>query len=262
MLRIKLHIFPLILFASFVAAIVLLNINWIGSIAFLLIAALFMNFSLHITVHHFVHFKFQEKWINVFFELFYTIILGLPFSFYKMQHFNHHRYNNLIGDFTSTWKRKDKEIVPRKFFGYCFFWFLNSRAKDAIHQAKEEGDLTQKGLSKIRLESILLLLVYAVLILLNPWYAIAYVTLIYVGWCLIAMTNYGQHLPMVYDSTIAYSYHKKTYNWLLFNNGLHFEHHYNPRIDYPDLKAGEKSGISWPHLLISFLHDKNDEKTQ
>lgn len=256
MLRIALHIFPLLQGLFFIGAISIYKANFIWALVLWFAAALFMNFSLHIVVHHYVHFRFKLKWLDRLFELFYTLIIAMPFNFYRMQHFNHHRYNNLIGDFTSTWEQEKEGVVASKYFNYSFLWFINGTIKQNIHQAKSEGDLPRERQSRMKMELVFLAIFYGMLFYLNPIFALAYIGLFYLGWCFIASTNFGQHLPLVYSQTVGHSFYNKFYNWLFFNNGLHYEHHAHPSLDYPDLKAEYKSEISWPHLLMGPLNRK------
>ena len=256
MYKTRLHIFPLLQAACFISALILLDSNLLLSLLFLFASALFLNFSLHITIHHFVHFRLKAKTINTILEFVYTILLALPYSFYRMQHYNHHRYDNRIGDMTSTWEKKNDEITPKSFFNYSFFWFLNGSLKTALAIASRDGDINNKEKRKIRHQIFAILSVYGLLMWLNLWYGLAYLSLFYVGWSFISITNYGQHLPIKYDSTDAYSYPNKLYNGVFFNNGLHLEHHLEPHLDYPELKSKNDSKITWPHLLIAFFRKK------
>jgi len=256
MLKIALHIFPLLQISFFIGAISIYKENLILALVLWLVSTLFMNFSLHIVVHHYVHFRFKSKWIDRVFELFYTLIICMPFNFYRMQHFNHHRYNNLIGDFTSTWKQEKEGIVPSKYFNYSFLWFLGGSVKKWIIQAKSDGDLSEERQTKMKNEFVFLMLFYGLILYVYPVIALAYGGLFYFGLSLIATTNYGQHLPLVYGQTVGHSYYNKFYNWLFFNNGLHHEHHSHPNLDYPELKEDHKSEISLPHLLMGPFHRK------
>lgn len=250
MIKLVLHIFPLLQVLFLVGAISIYKEYFIGALVLWFISALFLNFSLHITVHHYVHFRFKSKWLDRLLEIFYTLIISMPFNFYRMQHYNHHRYNNLIDDFTSTWKQEKKKIIPTNYFYYSFLWFINSPVKNDIYQAKLEGDLSEERHKRMKVEFIILALFYVTLLLINPIFALAYGGVFYLGWSFIATTNYGQHLPLIYGQTIGHSFYNRFYNWLFFNNGLHYEHHAHPSIDYLDLEAEFKSEINWPHLLM------------
>ncbi|MGB0390479.1 MAG: fatty acid desaturase family protein [Salibacteraceae bacterium] len=256
MYRLALHIFPILQVGCFVAALFLFETNLVVALILLFCAALFLNFSLHITIHHWVHFGVKNKAVKWVMETFYSILMGLAFSFYRMQHFNHHRYDNRIGDFTSTWVKKGNSIAARPFFKYSFVWFLGPKMNTIFERAIKDGDLKNSERIKMRIQLLFVLAFYLFLFVLNPWFSAAYFLMFYVGWSLIAITNYGQHLPIKYDSTEAYTYSNSLYNWLFFNNGLHLEHHRNPHLNYPELKAKQHSEIAWPHLLIAFFRKK------
>lgn len=254
MIRLALHIFPILQVACFVSGVLLFPDHWGIALILVGLSALFLNFSLHITVHHFVHFSFQNKILNRCFEAIYTILIGLPFNFYRMQHFNHHRYDNALGDFTSTWKQRRGKIVPQSFIGYCFFWFIGGSVTNAIKRAREDEDLPENRRILLQAETLLIVLFYGVLLLLNPILALAYLIMFYLGWSMIAITNYGQHLPLKYGKPIAYSYRNKLYNSLFFNNGLHLEHHKHPGVDYLDLKPEKDAKIKAPHMLAGLMY--------
>ena len=256
MYRVALQIFPILQVISFISALFLFESNIYVSVLLLLCSALFLNFSLHITIHHSVHFSFKNKVIRWVVELVYSILMAISFSFYRMQHFNHHRYDNGIGDFTSTWIKKGDSIVARPFFKYSLFWFLGPKMKTIFERAIIDGDLDETERKKMRFQLLVVLVTYVLLFWINPWYAVAYFLMFYVGWSLIAITNYGQHLPIKYNSTKAYTYSNTLYNRMFFNNGLHLEHHREPHLNYPDLEAKHQSKISWPHLLIVFFRKK------
>ena len=197
-------------------------------IILILISALFLSFSLHVTVHHFVHFKPKNKRLARLGELFFTTILGLPYHLYEFQHYNHHRYHNQLEDFTTTWQLKNGKTRPKSFFKYSFLWFLSAKGKENIQTALKDGDTSPKKLKKLKIEIVLLLLLYISLAFLSPTGLLVYFINFYLGWCFCAIINYGQHLPIKYGSTKAYSYNGRIYNFLTFNNGLHFEHHSDP----------------------------------
>ncbi len=84
-------------------------------------------------------------------------------------------------------------------------------------------------------------------------YAVLFGIMFYLGWSMIALHNYGQHLPTE-KHQIAYSYYGKYYNWLFMNNGLHYEHHIHPGARYWDLKVDRQPERTnkQSHLLDGF----------
>lgn len=253
MLKVKLHIFPLLELGLLVGAFVLWDKSYLLSAVCVLGAALFLNFTLHITVHHFVHFKTKIKWLNELLPFIYSVLLALPYDFYRLQHYNHHRYNNLKGDVTSTWEEKNGTLTPKPFFRYAFLWFLVKPSPHFMTEAAQYGDLEKNGKLKMRLQFGAILGIYAALLYFNPFFALYYAALFYFGWTFIAITNYGQHLPVNYGQEVGHTFKEKRYNKIFFNNGLHYEHHTNPGLDYPELEFGQKATIRLPHILAGFF---------
>lgn len=261
--HILLFIFPVLQAGFFALALFLISNQLILSIGFLFIAALFLNFSLHISIHYHVHFNYKSVFLNFILDCMYSALLVLPFHFYKMQHFNHHRYNNLLHDFTSTWKINEGGPVRRSFIAYSFFWiFRGGSFKETKNLALKDGDLKKEWLPKMRLELFFILCTCVCLALLNPFFLLYYLIMFYAGWCMIAMHNYGQHLPVKYGDTLAYSFYNKFYNFIFFNNGLHYEHHHKPGADYWELKSESAAKNKFPHLLDGFfIYFKKEKQT-
>lgn len=256
MLRAALQIFPLLEMSFLLMSFYLFQTHLFLSVCFVLVAALFLNFSLHITVHHYVHFKVKNQFIDRFVVYTYSIFLGLPYSLYRAQHFNHHRYNNSLDDVTSTWTLKKGKTIPKNFIGYSFFWFVRKPDILFTNELIADGKLDATIKIKILLESGLIGATYTMLIWINPFFALYYLALTYVGWTLIAITNYGQHLPLEYGTPKAFTYKNKIYNFFFFNNGLHYEHHENPTLNYPELEFKNKAVIKLPHILIRLFTRK------
>lgn len=251
--HILLFIFPTLQVIFFVLALSFIQTELILSLIFLFLSTIFLNFSLHISVHYHVHFKYKNNLLNFIIDCLYSVLLVLPFHFYMMQHFNHHRYNNLINDFTSTWKKEGTEIKSRKFIVYSFFWiFRRSSFKKMKDLALNDGDFKNEWMSKIRIELLFVLCTCIILVLINSLFLIYYISMFYLGWSLIAMHNFGQHLPIRYGKTVAYSFYNKFYNVIFFNNGLHYEHHKSPQTDYWELKSESAEQNKLPHIIDGF----------
>jgi fatty acid desaturase len=244
-------IFPFLQLVTFAAAVQFLGTSYFAAGLLVLLAALLLSFSLHITYHYHVHFKRRSKVANRVYDLAITALLGVPFHYYQMLHWNHHKYDNAIGDFTSTWKLVDGVTVPKNFLRYALLWPFsgNVRSYRQVEIAAREGYLKPHHRPAMRQEMFLLLLLYGTLAYLNVAVAIAYFAMVYVGWCFIAMHNYGQHLPEIYGETKGNSYYNALYNKLTLYNGLHYEHHHRPSIKYWDLAGPARSEIKHPHLL-------------
>ena len=117
-------------------------------------------------------------------------------------------------------------------------------------QAEKDGYFTQEDNQKMRRESLINLLVFVALFMIDWRYGLVFGTMFYLGWSLIALHNYGQHLPTK-KHFVAYSYYGGLYNFLFMNNGLHYEHHIYPGQNYWELQEEKESaGLNkWIHLF-------------
>jgi fatty acid desaturase len=250
--KIILAIYPMIEIILFGLACYTLKTNVFYAILLTILSALFLSFSLHITSHFHVHHKPISQVQTRILDYFYTLILGMSFHFYQVQHYIHHKYDNKIGDFTSTFEIKDDKKNSRSLFSYAFFWFLGFvKIKQLLGLAESYGFYNEKIKKKINQESFLNLIVILLLIYLNFGLVFLYLLLIYFGWVFIAIHNFGQHLPETVQSVNVYSFYGKWYYFLFFFIGLHFEHHHNPSVYYWDLVENkqEERINRWAHLL-------------
>lgn len=248
---IKIISFPLFQFLFLVLAFYLVDTNLILSLFLVFGASVFLNFSLHISYHYHVHFKSRYKMANFLIEIAASLLMGIPFHYYQMSHLNHHKYDNKLGDFTSTWKQENGNPIAKSFFIYCFLWPLAGeiRLKKQIELAKSEGYFNRRKELKMKLEWLFIFAFIVFLFYLNVLYGFAYIMMVYTGWSMIAMHNFGQHLPEKYGELKANSYYNKLYNFLFINNGLHLEHHEKPGLKYWELNSENKGKIEHPHLV-------------
>lgn len=223
------------------------------------LASLFLSFSLHITYHYHVHHKPKSKTLDTLINHVISLLLGLPFQFYQIQHFVHHKYDNSLEDFTTTYKLENGRRIGKSVWKYSLLWFLQIQGRSSfVKQTTKLGFMNPKVRMKMRLEGLLTLLI----LIVTAWYeiklVIGYVLMIYLGWTFIALHNYGQHLPEDRADKIGYSYYGRIYNKLFLNNGLHFEHHEKPGIKYWDLQENRTdAGINTRIHLIDPLFKKN-----
>lgn len=254
--RINLITYPVVQVLTFyLACHYLVHNELLLASALIFVCGLFLSFSLHISFHYHVHHKPNNLLFRRILDLLISVLLGFPFHFYQIQHFIHHKYDNGIEDFTSTYKMENGLLVPKSILSYSLLWFtqINRRSKFS-EKATSLGFLNKKIRRKIAGESLFTLFCLVCLFTIKPFYVIAYIVMIYLGWVFIALHNYGQHLPDSQLSKIGYSYYGKFYNYLFLNNGLHYEHHDKPGIKYWDLKEDKNNaGLNkWIHLFDPF----------
>lgn len=226
------------------------------AIVALLVAALAMCLSLHMSYHEAAHRSARwPAWRRILTGILLTPLLGMSFHAYRVSHWNHHRYNNGLRDFTTTWTLRDGEPRPKNLLWYCLSWprifFETSRL---FKTALAEGDADARVLTWSSIEGLLLLAWLFALASYSMTALWLYFGLVYAGWTLISLHNYGQHLPVDYDNWYrTTSYAGPWYNRLLFNNGLHYEHHVSPGAPIAELAPDEDAEpVTVPHLLAPF----------
>ncbi len=257
----NLLVYPALQILFLALAMYFVKTNWMLALIMVVLSAIFMSFSLHITYHHHVHFKPKSARLQRLLDFVITAILGLPFHFYQFQHLNHHTYNNEVEDVTSTYQRIGESTRPRGFFAYNFLWFLNlGNLKNHISKAIQDGYFSESDSRKMRQESWVNLIVIVGLLLIGWQYALLFGIVFYLGWSMIALQNYGQHLPTS-KHQIAFSYYGDFYNSIFMNNGLHYEHHLFPGQNYWELKPTPEPDRTnkWFHLIdgIRYIFSKS-----
>jgi len=192
-----------------------------------LFAAISLSYSLHIVFHEIVHHGLFKHPVLVFIsEWVMTLLLGTPFNEYRQSHWQHHRFTNLIEDATSTWRATPDGPKPRRFLSYSLGWpAIVPRSSKLVFRDKQSGRISDRVMARIYSEAGLLLVTHLLLAYFAFWLWVAYAATIYLGYVGIAAINYIQHPPIEYGSGFTSSIYSPTYNLLLHNNGLHFEHH-------------------------------------
>lgn len=240
-----LALFPLAELATLGSALALVPAHPLSAAALGLVAALALDFSVHIALHELVHVSGEadDPWRRAL-GWGATLLAGLPFDGYRWHHYNHHRFANAPGDFSSTLGRRALE--------YALRWPSQTIAARADFQARLlAGEAPRWIADRITAQKRLLALLLVALALFS-WKALAlYVAVIYVGWALVSVHNYGQHPPDARDGA-ATSFAHPLYNRIFCNNGIHFEHHDRPGAPWHALVAEPTAPepVEWPHLLL------------
>lgn len=209
--------------------------------AFLPLTLLAMLFTLHVTAHEWVHHpagRIAESLMSLF--------LGVPFEGYRLHHHNHHRFENAAEDWSTT-------LGARHPIPYALGW--PSQLLRGWRAFRGDPALPRA----LRLQQ-LLLLAWAIVLAIVSWKALLlWIAMVYLGWALIALHNYGQHPPRGATTSLA----SPLYNALTCNNGLHAEHHRAPGVPWNRLTASggiarspaprPPSAIRWPPILSALL---------
>jgi fatty acid desaturase len=216
------------------------------------IAAILLCFSVHVSIHEAVHHPDLARF--PFAGPLLSLVMGLPFQGYRWHHANHHRCNNTLADYSSTWRSTPQGPRPWPLWRYVFGWPRQlARSGFAMRAAAARGEMPRSTQRAIRAEQITLLVAIAGLVVFAPRMALLYLGLVYAGWALIALQNYGQHPPREYGADVPTTYASRLYNRLFFRNGLHAEHHDQPHLAWKEIEARSRTRIGAPHLMQPFL---------
>ncbi len=243
--------------AFFLVAVAVSGTRPVLAALLILMAALALCLSLHMSYHEAAHRSGSwPDWRRILTGLLLTPLMGASFHGYRVSHWNHHRYDNGLEDFTTTWKGGEGDPQPKHLLSYCLSWpkiFIEGPV--LFKTAVNDGDANAKILRWARGEAVFLLSWLIFLAWLSPITILLYVSSIYLGWALISLHNFGQHLPRDYGTPYrTTSFQAHWYNRLFFNNGLHFEHHRRPAVPIADLHADEAAElVAVPHLLAPFV---------
>ena len=181
-----------------------------------------------VITHNFLHVPFfKSSFLNRLFSTFNSMNLGLPQILYKYHHLNHHRHNNSLEDPSSTYLFGKNE-KQESWITYSAFSLLRDGTRQAWLQTlkKKEGNLL--------LSEIIAVIVFWGLLAYINWkfFLFLYLPLFYCGWFLAHLENYFEHFKARSPSDRygnAVSFYPNWYNFLMFNEGYHQEHHISPQ---------------------------------
>lgn len=246
----KLFIFPVLQLFFF-----LLSLQVAGSAYFccLILAGFLMCFSVHISYHELIHRTHHYQKDHWFFYL-GTMFIGMPLDGYRLHHLNHHRFSNAIGDYSSTWKATSSGPKARSVWTYCLAWpYFVFISRKGMKEDLLSGLTKQSHQLRLNRQKFFFLIFNLTLLLISPGLFFSYLAMVYFGWAFTSLQNYGQHRPLSYELTQTYSCGDEFYNWILANNGLHWEHHAQPVLPWYSLERCDLvPRLNCPHLVFPF----------
>ncbi len=257
-------VIPLVEAAAFAAACWTFHEAPLAAAAWLALAALALNFSVHIAFHECVH--HGRSWAMAGLSAPITLLIGMPFDGYRLHHHNHHRAGNGLDDYSCTWRATASGPRRRHPLAYALGWPIQlAQAMRAIRRDARAGEVAVSTRRLIAAQKLMLVATLVALAAVAPAILAMYLALIYVGWALVSAHNYGQHPPPTSAATAAAasateaslhtapqatSYPNRIYNRMLANNGLHWEHHQAPEIPWHALApAAQAPRARRPHVL-------------
>jgi len=241
-------VFPLLQLGALVLACVAIPDHpWLAA-GLVALAALALNFSVHVCFHEWIH----RGSAGELESLAFTLILGSPFDGYRLHHNNHHAHENGPLDYSSTWKFASGTRTPRSVVGYALGWpaQLVRAARDlASEQPSIEVDPAVRA--RARRQKRVLATALLVLAVWSWQRLLVYLATVYLGWAVVAVQNFGQHPPI--DGEPITSFRSRLYNLVFFNNGLHYEHHAQPGKTWDQLQPRAGALVAEvPHLAVPF----------
>lgn len=246
MARTVLWIYPVLEVACLVAA--WRSSGW-AMVAWLAGAALSLCLALHVTYHEWMH---QGHPGGVPGEFVLSALLGMPFDGYRWHHLNHHKHENSLEDFSTTWRAGAHGPEPQGWLGYSLGWPRQLVRSGADLRARGAAGTLPPGLGeKVLRQKRFLQLMFLAMLVVSWRGALAWMATMYAGWALISVHNYGQHPPVAYGTGIATSYRGAVYNRVFCANGLHHEHHRDPALSWDRLVPLDGAPVvTRPHLLL------------
>jgi fatty acid desaturase len=249
-------IFPVLQALAFAACCRIAPTHPWGAAGLFSLSALLLCLSVHVSIHEAVHHPQLAR-----FPLagpIFSVVIGLPFRGYRWHHLNHHRWNNALDDYSSTWRSTPAGPRPWPLLRYVLGWPRQLvRSGLAMRAAYAGGQISPSVHRATRVEQATLILLVIGLAVLAPRLALQYLALVYVGWALIALQNFGQHPPREYGVERPTSYYSPLYNRLLFRNGFHAEHHEEPQVPWHEITPAPREPIGAPHLLQPFVEKRS-----
>ncbi|NWB99520.1 fatty acid desaturase [Pseudomonas gingeri] len=194
--------------------------------------------------HNFIHNAFfKSRSGNSVFSVVNTLALGMPQSFYKSHHINHHVFNN--DDWVGNQPPKDKSSLylygsyaqEESLLRYTLLSYFRLSIAELFKDAYQRvGGLVIVEVSAL-VCAVMLIVVY------QPFAFVLFVLPVhYVGTSMASLENYAEHhgCDPANDMSNSVSSYSQLYNLLWFNNGYHQEHHCMPDIHWARLPEVRK----------------------
>lgn len=232
--------FPIVLIASIEMvgkvtwAIFFQRLTWVENTGLVAIFAFLYYFNMIVVTHNFIHTPFfRWRWMNTLFYILNSANVFFPISLYNENHAMHHAYNNdrlhpdgTTLDPTSTYlygKNGNQEF----FVKYCALGVFRDWTMADVAQIHKRGKTTRFIAELVAILFMVLVSAY----LSWEWLLFAWIPTYLAGWFLANMQNYYEHYRAKdpgnrYSNSV--SYYGRIFNFLMFNEGYHQEHHIQP----------------------------------
>jgi fatty acid desaturase len=235
-----LALFPLAEGGLFALACFLIRSHPAESAACLLGGAAIHTFTIHVFVHEALHTSDRRPLPRVL-NFLLTLVGGVPFDGYRLHHHNHHRFVNGPDDFSRTWRMTPEGPAAYGLLRYALGWPVFAIRAGRRLRSQTPAGPEEKAFRRIAPQKAVLAAFVLLLGVFSWKWAALYVAMIYLGWALVSVRNYRQHPPELRSEIPSVT--NSWVNRLLFNHGLHDEHHREPSKAWHELQpAGAERG--------------------
>ncbi|CAE12454.1 MULTISPECIES: fatty acid desaturase family protein [Photorhabdus] len=268
-----------------------------GWLTHVILLTLMTTYNIVVISHFFTHTPwFVSNALNMFVSILNSMNIGQSIQSYHLSHVrNHHKYNNDRGvgesgpqDTSSTFINGKERGEHNTLWNYStiggIFTLYNSlmRMLWAIfiwHKPLSKADKgyekllsrvkvrRMKELWQLRLDRLFQAMWVIILFTWSwEWSLFCYLPSLYFAFVLVNIQNYYEHYGALPGNKFAnsVSYYGRVYNFLMFNDGYHQEHHISGNTHWsllPDLRrkystqlSAQKRVISPVPAILGFLH--------
>lgn len=222
--------------------------------------AIFLVIVMNTSLHHHMHVPiFVSSKLNRMYEIFASMVTGIPFSGWKFFHTVHHKYNN---DFKVNGQTKDPLSFYRygindqreNFWSYCIKGLLRDISGKTIKDPNDNCStkFNIKNIAVLKPEYYAFYCFIAAIFLFNFLYGFVYILVYVLSLILNNANSYGEHFGPVEQSNFranSVGSYGKLYNFLCFNSGYHQEHHVRPGAHWTELPKITKTLPSKRHTI-------------
>ena len=219
------------------------TMGWGAAIAYGLLYAVSVSWSINSISHNFIHNAyFRSGALNAAFSMMLSLTVGFSQAMYHFVHMRHHSGNSDrpdadgdTVDYLSIY-RHGKDGQPENVWSYTFLSFFRDDPQEILQRmrARHVGQARQA-----RVELACLVAFIAMLALVDWRFVLFIVPFNYLGQSLSSLNGYYEHFGGDPETPLAWgvSTYEKLYNWTWMNNGYHAEHHYRPKEHWTRMPA-------------------------
>lgn len=242
-------------------AIAFLISNYIIWVLLVPFQAIFLVIAMNTSLHYHMHSPlFLSSRINRLYEIFASMVIGIPFTAWRLFHIAHHKHNN---DLKTNGQTKDplsfyrygENYQRENFWAYCITGVWRDISGKTIKDPSDNCStkVIIKNTHLLKTEQYAFYCFVITIFLFNFWYGFLYILIYVLSLILNNATSYGEHFGSAVEQNNfrvnSVSSYGKLYNFFCFNCGYHQEHHVRPNAHWTDLPKITKTLPSKRHII-------------